>query len=141
MPLDSVLITGAARGFGYALTRTFTDTGCQVFACARAISQRDTLQQLSDDPDLSVIPLRLDVTSRQDLDRARQLVQIETDDLDVLVNNAGQNAATTEDPLSHAVLGSLDSEAILDMFHINTVAPLLIVEAFEGLLLGGTARS
>jgi len=75
----TVLVTGASRGLGRTLSLAFADAGArQVFAGARKESD---LGSLSTD---RVTPIKLDVTSDDDINATRQLGAI-----DILVNNAG----------------------------------------------------
>ena len=75
----TVLVTGASRGLGRALSLAFANAGArQVFAGAR---QESDFGKLSVD---RVTPIKLDVTSDDDVNGTRQL-----GDIDILVNNAG----------------------------------------------------
>ena len=75
----TVLVTGASRGLGRTLSLAFADAGAlQVFAGARKESD---LGSLSGD---RVTPIKLDVTSDDDVNATQQLGAI-----DILVNNAG----------------------------------------------------
>ena len=77
-----VLISGAGRGLGRTLVKTFVDAGArEVLTGARKQEARDSLRH--DFPE-GVTPLQLDVTSDSDLDAVAQLGTI-----DILVNNAG----------------------------------------------------
>ena len=71
--MSRVLVTGAARGLGAALTSAFRARGDEVLA-----TDRD-----------GEIDLRLDVTSDDDWAAARRHVEDSWGGLDVLVNNAG----------------------------------------------------
>lgn len=133
--MRNALVTGAARGFGFSLTRQFVDDGWRVFACAREAPSRDRLVSLRDRHPDRVTPVRLDVTSDRDRYRLRQLLRLETDSVDVVINNAGINAAATDDPAAHVELGTLDGDAMVEMFRVNTVAPLLIVQELFDLLV------
>jgi short-subunit dehydrogenase len=75
----SILITGASRGLGRALTRAFAKAGAkEVFAGAR---NGTDLENLKAD---RITPIKLDVTVDEDVDATKQLGPI-----DILVNNAG----------------------------------------------------
>jgi hypothetical protein len=75
----TVLVTGASRGLGRTLSFAFANAGArQVFAGAR---KELDLESLSAD---RVTPIKLDVTSDDDVNATRQLGTI-----DILVNNAG----------------------------------------------------
>jgi NAD(P)-dependent dehydrogenase (short-subunit alcohol dehydrogenase family) len=75
----TLLVTGASRGLGRTLTLAFLETGArQVFAGARKESD---LARLASD---RITPIKLDVTSHDDVNATKQLGAI-----DILINNAG----------------------------------------------------
>lgn len=75
----TVLVTGASRGLGRTLTLAFLEAGArQVFAGARKESD---LGRLASD---RITPIKLDVTSDDDVNATNQLGAI-----DILINNAG----------------------------------------------------
>ncbi len=59
-------------------------------------------------------------------------VRQQTTALDLLINNAGLNLRGME-------LGTYERGAMLEVLHVNAVAPILIGQAFRGLLDQGTA--
>ncbi|MFD5177852.1 SDR family NAD(P)-dependent oxidoreductase [Nocardia sp. NPDC058379] len=75
-----VLITGGASGLGAALARLFAARGDRV-----------VVTDLADDAPVpaGASYLRLDITSEQDWDRARDTVLSTLGGLDILINNAG----------------------------------------------------
>jgi NAD(P)-dependent dehydrogenase (short-subunit alcohol dehydrogenase family) len=76
-----VLITGAARGIGYAVTELFASEGAIVFAS-------DIQPPTKPYPD-GVVTLELDVTREEEWKAAVDAVTATAGRLDVLVNNAG----------------------------------------------------
>jgi NAD(P)-dependent dehydrogenase (short-subunit alcohol dehydrogenase family) len=75
----TLLVTGASRGLGRTLTLAFLEAGArQVFAGARKESD---LARLASD---RITPIKLDVTSHDDVNATKQLGAI-----DILINNAG----------------------------------------------------
>ena len=79
--MASVLVTGAGRGIGLAITRHMSSRGWEVYATARSDSALRDLEALP-----HVHPTRLDITDRASLGGlAAQL----PDQLDGVVNNAG----------------------------------------------------
>jgi NAD(P)-dependent dehydrogenase (short-subunit alcohol dehydrogenase family) len=56
--------------------------------------------------------------------------------LDVLINNAGMgdNSIDMKDPYSHDEFGHLTSESLLEIYHVNAVAPAIITQKFVGLM-------
>ncbi|MBO9538650.1 SDR family oxidoreductase [Herbaspirillum sp.] len=82
-----VLITGATAGFGAAMARKFAKNGHKVIAAGRRKERLDEL--VSELGAGNVLPLVLDVTSKQSIDAGLASLQGEWQNIDVLVNNAG----------------------------------------------------
>jgi NAD(P)-dependent dehydrogenase (short-subunit alcohol dehydrogenase family) len=126
--MADVLITGASRGIGYALTREYLARGARVFAVVRNPDGATALRALGDEPRLVVVPL--DVTSTVDIPAAVAAVSAQTDGLDLLVNNAGGGSVASG-------LAGVDADRMLDAFRLNTIAPVLVTKHFLPLLRPG----
>ncbi len=90
-----VIVTGASSGIGEATARRLARAGCRVALAARREAE---LKRISDeinrDPQVqacqgSALPLRADVTRREEVDRLVQAVVDAWSRIDVLINNAG----------------------------------------------------
>lgn len=125
--MADVLITGASRGIGYALTREYLARGARVFAGVRDPDRAPALRALAADA-LVVVPL--DVTSERDLVAAAALVESQAGGLDLLVNNAGIGHRTTG-------LAEVDGATMRDVLQVNTVGPVLVAQRFGPLLRRG----
>lgn len=79
--MRTVLVTGASSGIGEACVRAFLDDGARVIAAAR---RADRLPR-----DDRVLPVRLDVRDRAEVDAAVCGLPDDWREIDVLVNNAG----------------------------------------------------
>lgn len=79
--MPSVLVTGASRGIGLAITRHLSDRGWDVHATARSVADIEDLGRLP-----RVHPIRLDITDR---DAVAGLAEHLPARLDGVVNNAG----------------------------------------------------
>lgn len=79
--MRTVLVTGASSGIGAACVRAFLDDGARVIAAAR---REDRLPR-----DERVLPVRLDVRDRAQVDAAIGGLPDGWREIDVLVNNAG----------------------------------------------------
>lgn len=82
----TVFITGASRGFGKIWAEAFLKRGDNVVATARDISSLESLKQEFGD---AILPLKLDVTDRQESFVAIQKAKDYFGQIDVVVNNAG----------------------------------------------------
>lgn len=81
-----ILVTGASAGFGECITRRFIKNGHRVIATGRRLAR---LQALKDELGDALLPLRLDVTQRADVENAIGSLPADWRDIDILVNNAG----------------------------------------------------
>ena len=79
--MPSVLVTGANRGIGLAITRHMSARGWEVYAAARSDSALRELESLP-----GVHPTRLDITDRESLSALAAQLPAQ---LDGVVNNAG----------------------------------------------------
>lgn len=83
---QSVIVTGAAHGFGRAIAQAFSARGARVYACdILAGSLADTVQGAAG----TMQAAELNVTDRTAVERLVGRVVSETGRLDVVVNNAG----------------------------------------------------
>lgn len=121
-----VLITGADRGVGSALSRTFLENGYVVFS-GQYMPEWPELDALKKEfPDtLHVIPL--DVGDMTSVRNAYQLVSEVTDRLDILVNCAG-------------VYQVEDDQSGYNCINVNAVGNVRMVETFLPLMQTGEKR-
>jgi len=82
----NVLVTGATAGFGAEMARKFVRHGHRVIAAGR---RRERLDTLAAELGAALLPIELDVTSRESIDGALAALPADWQQIDVLVNNAG----------------------------------------------------
>src|SRR5262249_10064511 len=112
----TVLVTGASRGIGRAFIPALLERGAaRVYAAAR---DPGSLGELATG---RVTPLRLDVTSDEQIRAAVQQVE----HLDVLVNNAGFGGIPDD-----LLAGDLDLSLVQRHFDVNYLGPLKLTRAF-----------
>lgn len=118
--MQTVLITGANRGIGLALCKTYLAQGWQVIGVCRNAS-----------PELTETGARViagvDVTDQAALNNLADTLAGKK--LELLINNAGV--------LQRETLGNIDYSSIEHQFRINAVAPLRVTEALLGNLHQG----
>ncbi|MBR9727214.1 SDR family oxidoreductase [Shewanella intestini] len=112
--MKTVIITGANRGIGLALSEYFVAQGANVIAVCRNRSQ--ALSNLGVE-----IVSGIDVTNESDLKTLQAYVKDIR--IDVLICNAGI--------LHDEQFGRLNFDTIRRQFEVNTIAPLQIVELLE----------
>ncbi len=127
--MKSVFITGANRGLGYGFVEYFLNQGYQVFAGTRKITG-----SLPENKNL--IWVECDVTDDESIQKAFESVSSKTNNLSFLINNAGVNKDTISEGDKNLVskLGHLDRNALINMFNINSISPIVITQKFIPLL-------
>ena len=114
-----VLISGANRGIGLEFTKQYAQDGWKVLACCRNPDFASNLQALAK-TNTNIRILNLDVADFEQIDALS--IALKDEKIDVLINNAGVY------PQSN--LGDSDTEAWLEAFKINSIAPLRMATAF-----------
>jgi len=124
--MSTVLITGAARGLGLDFTRQYAAKGWKIHACAR---NHDGLKGIAGD----IHPHNLEVT---DYDAVTSLAkELSAEAIDVLICNAGIGGERGSAPL-----GAVDPAAWRQIFEVNTLAPLMMAQAFVEHVARSTER-
>ncbi len=116
--MPTVLLTGAARGLGLEFTKIYAGRGWKVLACAR---KPDALEGIKGD----IHHHTLEVTDYQAVTALAKMLSDEA--IDVLICNAGVGGGREDGGQS---LGEFDPNALRRIFEINTLAPLMMAEAF-----------
>jgi 3-hydroxy acid dehydrogenase / malonic semialdehyde reductase len=81
-----VFVTGATSGFGAAMARKFVQHGHKVIAAGRRV---DRLDGLAAELGTNLLPIAMDVTSKDSITAALAALPDDWRAIDVLVNNAG----------------------------------------------------
>jgi NAD(P)-dependent dehydrogenase (short-subunit alcohol dehydrogenase family) len=131
MPLR-VLVTGASRGFGAALSLAFAERGARVFAGVRSI--RSGLGQDFERYPGLLSTIELDVQSADSIAEAKREVARSVEALDVLINNAALRSATVSNPIA-----TIDFNDVALTFDVNAIGPLRVTQAFLPLLERGNS--
>ncbi|BCV28156.1 SDR family oxidoreductase [Shewanella algae] len=119
--MPQLLITGANRGIGLALTQVYLAAGWDVLACCRDPETADELLDLVNEfQGLEVFAL--DVTDYEAV--ADLAAELEGRGLDLLLNNAGYYGP------KGLLLGQLPVDEWRTVFEVNSIAPCKLAEAF-----------
>lgn len=131
----TIVITGANRGLGLGFVKSALNKGYTVFAGCRNPEKADDLKELEINHSNKLFIVSLDPTREESIADAVNFVSSKVSNLDILVNNAGINSKSSGvDPLFHLQLGKLQAEPMLAMFHLNSIAPIMITQGFLDLL-------
>ncbi|SEB49837.1 SDR family oxidoreductase [Paenibacillus sp. GP183] len=127
-------VTGADRGLGYTLTAQLLRRHFTVFA-GRYMNDWDQLDGLAAQYPKQLIPLELDVSSDDSVNRFGASIAERTDRLEIVINNAG-----VAGDLEQSIYNRMNMANMLSMFNVNTLGPLRITAAFAPLLLRGESK-
>lgn len=127
-----VLITGAGRGIGLALTRQYAEDGDnEVIACVRDPDASAALKELAAGASLRIV--RLDLADLDTIATASQ--EVGDVPIDILINNAGSVGG------AHQSIDDVDVAEWHRTLDVNTIAPLLVARAFKAnLAASGNGR-
>ncbi len=130
--MQTILITGANRGIGLALTRQLLQDDVRIFATCRAPKRADDLNELAQKQPERVTVVQLDVNDEASIASAVASVAAQTDALDLLINNAGIGGDE-----SGRILGQLTATEVSQVITTNAVGPLVLTQACRELLKAG----
>ncbi|XP_071313768.1 C-signal [Trachinotus anak] len=132
----SLLVTGASRGLGLQIVDSLASGGFspgKIIAATRTPGGDKKLQELADKhPNIHIVAL--DVVSQESIEKCAEEVGrlVQEEGLNCLINNAGINVV--------ADFHSVTAEKMIENFHTNAVAPLMITKAFLPLLKQAASR-
>src|SRR5690554_1256325 len=129
---ETVLITGAGRGIGLALTKEFLAAGYRVFAGVRKTYHLLEKEKEQYPADLILVPL--DVTDMASVRAAAAQVSAATPALEILVNSAGADFGDKTRPLEAL---DLEDSLLPQTMEVNAFGPLRVVQQFLPLLAAG----
>ena len=118
---ETVLITGCNRGIGLELVRQFAEKGMHVIATCRNPDKAVELQKLAA-LNANIVVEQLNVTEDESIKKLSK--KYESMAIDILINNAGANDQNA------TPFGNIDTDKWLELFKINTLAPIKMTEAF-----------
>ncbi|XP_039539744.1 synaptotagmin-7 isoform X3 [Pimephales promelas] len=133
---SNLMVTGASRGLGLQIVESLVTGGFspgKIIATARDPDGAKELQRLADEYQ-NIHIIKLDVISQESIERAASEVEqlVQEEGLNCLINNAGINVV--------ANLETVTADKMLENFHTNSVAPLMITKAMLPLLKRAAAK-
>lgn len=117
----TILITGANRGLGLALTKIFLENRNNVLALYRTYS--DGLNELRDEFSDNLFLFEVDVTKEIDIKSIFSNIRTMTSSIDILINNAAIHLENHRPELEKTAF-----EDITQMFEVNSISPLKIIK-------------
>ena len=122
----TVLIAGASRGLGKCFVKKYLADGWRVLAGVR---REGSLRELAEQYPDSLHELVMDVTDTQSVQEAARRAQNLTDEIALVINNAGIHS-----PSSFEVLEKTDLDDCAAVYEVNAVGPLRVAKAFLPLI-------
>ena len=118
----SVIISGANRGIGKAMTEAFAAAGYCVFACARTQNEEFEafLAELSYKTGSELIPIYFDLASEDEIKQGFKTILSYKKSIDVLINNAG---------IAYGGLMTMTStDKLREVYQINVFSQVLLMQ-------------
>jgi NAD(P)-dependent dehydrogenase (short-subunit alcohol dehydrogenase family) len=129
-----VLITGVNKGLGFALTELYLKQDFIVFGGVLNEPSEKILKLKEQYGDmLNIIPM--DISSDTSVSYSAVEVSRLTDNVDILINNAGVHFEA-----SFAPLEEVDFQVAMDTFNINALGPLRVTKAFIPFIKRGDTK-
>jgi len=126
--MTTILITGANRGIGLEFVKQYAAEDADIIACCREPSKADALHAI----DGNIRVAELDVGDAESIGALKY--ELGDSPIDILINNAGIGGPRDVIP------GTLDVEAWLDVFRINSIAPFMMALMLKGNLRHGNDK-
>ncbi|UYM14739.1 SDR family oxidoreductase [Endozoicomonas euniceicola] len=121
----TIVITGANRGLGLEFCKQYLAEGHKVYACCRSPESAEELLKLKQEAGGRLEAVPLDVTNAAQLTNLKYTLQGQS--VDLLINNAGVSGQRLS-------FGEVNEQEWMKVLHINTVAPLLVVQELVDLM-------
>jgi len=118
---DSVLITGASTGLGLETAVYLAERGFEVYASMRDLGKRAALDEAAAHRGVQLHVLQLDITDKDDIDRAVRTVVEQSGGIYGLVNNAGIGL--------RGYFEDLSEEEIRRLFEVNVFGTMAVTRA------------
>ncbi len=115
--MRNVVITGGTRGIGEACARAFCENGDRVFV----IYEKSEEQAAKLSKELGVIPVRADISKKEDVLRAVEEIHKICAGVDVLINNAGISQIK--------LFSDITEDELYRMFGVNMYGAFFITQA------------
>lgn len=135
--MTTILITGASRGLGLEFTHQYAHEGADIIACCRAPDKADKLKAIAE-VHKNIRIEALDVTDAKSI--AALAAKLKDTAIDILINNAGIVTGGSGKHDGTQDFGSVDADAWDRVLKTNTIAPIMMLQAFTPHLARGKER-
>jgi NAD(P)-dependent dehydrogenase (short-subunit alcohol dehydrogenase family) len=130
-----VMITGASKGLGRALTLAFAKRGARLAICARGEELLRKVELEARDLGAEVVAIDADVSNAKDVDRFVSIVEEAFGQVDVLINNASIFGP------GPTLLADYPAHTFEEVLRVNTMNPFLVTKrVLPGMLTKNKGR-
>lgn len=123
MKNNVVMITGASKGLGRALTLAFAKEGAKLAICARTENALLKVKQEAESLGAKVLAVTADVSRSRDIDRFVSITEEAYGQIDVLINNASMLG-----PSPMPLLLDYPEEDFAEVLRVNAVSTFLVTK-------------
>ncbi|WP_066072424.1 SDR family NAD(P)-dependent oxidoreductase [Neobacillus soli] len=116
-----VMITGASKGLGRALTLAFAKEGARLAICARSLESLRRVQEEAEDFGVEVLAVTADISKPRDVERFVAMTVEAYGQIDVLINNA-----SILGPSPMPLLLDYPEDDFAEVLRVNAVSPFLV---------------
>lgn len=139
-----VMITGASRGLGRALTLAFAKEGAKLAICSRTQESLQRVKEEAEGIGASVLAVTADIANPRDVERFVAMTEEAYGQIDVLINNASILGAS---PMP--LLLDYPEEDFAEVLRVNAVSPFYVtrrvipgmLERNEGSIINVTSEA
>ncbi|CUM68094.1 uncharacterized protein PRCAT00005811001 [Priceomyces carsonii] len=136
--MPSYLVTGTARGIGFALVNELSSNGSNlVFAIVRETSDTSLLKGLKRS---NLIIVKADISSQEDIQKAFKIISTKTNSLDVLIASAAYLPVATQSPVEVTEDFAAFSSEVNKSIKVNVLDQIYLINIFLPLLEKGDIR-
>jgi NAD(P)-dependent dehydrogenase (short-subunit alcohol dehydrogenase family) len=125
-----VMITGASKGLGKALTIAFAKKGARLAICSRSEKDLEKVKREAEGLGAEVLAIRADVSQPGDVERFVALTQEVYGQIDVLINNA-----SILGPGPMPLLLDYPQEDFAEVLRVNVVSAFLVSQRVIPIML------
>ena len=116
-----VMITGASKGLGRALTLAFANEGAKLAICARSEEKLQMVKGAAESLGAVVLAVTADISKSRDVERFVAMAENAYGHIDVLINNA-----SILGPSPMPLLLDYPEEDFAEVLRVNAVSPFLV---------------
>jgi NAD(P)-dependent dehydrogenase (short-subunit alcohol dehydrogenase family) len=116
-----VMITGASKGLGRALTLAFATQGVRLAICSRTAEELIKVKLEAEERGAKVLAVSADLSNSRDVERFVALTEEAYGRVDVLINNA-----SILGPSPMPLLVDYPVEDFTEVLKVNTISPFLV---------------